>query len=164
MARKSRGKKGRKCKVCKSRLKKEIERLIVEGKLSFNSIAIWAGNQGENLSKENIYQHSKRHMTLPDNHLEVKVPRRSQKAVESLGYHAMLRDLIAKIYEKVDVEQLKEKDMLRILHLLARLTDLISKVETRHIEGSAVVTRLLQARAEGKFDGWIEGEEVNEAQ
>jgi len=151
----------RKCKVCESRLKKEIERLLLERKMSFRSIAIWAKNQGGDLEKENVYQHFRRHMA--DKPL-VRVPKQegqsSEKAIQNLSYHAMLRELIAKIYQKVDVEKLNEKDMLSILHLLARLTDLISKVETRKIEGSAVVSKLLEARAGGTFKGWIEGEEV----
>jgi len=159
---------GRKCKVCKSRLKDEIERLILERKLGYRMIARWAQNQGEDLSRDNIYQHHKRHMKEMEE--SVKVPRfmvrkdgkSSKRVAKDLSYHAMLRDLISKIYEKVDVEQLDEKDMLKILHLLARLTDLISKVEMRKIEGSAVVTKLLEARAEGRFAGWIEGEEVKE--
>jgi len=160
-------KRGRRCKVCNSRLKDPIERLIYEGKLSLRSMSNWAQNQGEDLSRTNIHQHKQRHMDLspsarvprPVRH---QVGRSAEKIEKSLSYHAMLRDLISKIYDKVDVEQLEKADMLKILHLLARLTDLISKVEIRKIEGSAVVSKLLEARATGRFAGWIEGEEVTE--
>ena len=161
-----RRKSGRKCKVCQSRLRNEIERLVLEGKLGYRMISRWVENQGEDLTKDNIYQHHKRHMIGMEDSVKVsrtmarKDGRSSQKVEKDLGYHAMLRDLIGKIYQKIDIDQLKESDMLKILHLLARLTDLISKVEIRKIEGSAVVSKLLEARAEGRFEGWIEGEEV----
>lgn len=157
-------KRGRKCKVCKSRLKDSIERLIYENKLSLQSMSDWARNQGGDLSRTNIHQHKQRHMDLTSAKIPGVITSHRGKSTEkvelNLNYHAMLRDIISKLYAKVDVKQLGEEDMLKILHLLARLTDLISKVEMRKIEGSAVVSKLLEARAEGKFAGWIEGEEV----
>lgn len=160
-------KRGRRCKVCKSRLKEAIERLIYEDKLSLQSIANWVSNQGEDLTKTNIHQHKQRHMDLSSSAripepVRHQVGRSTEKVEKNLNYHVMLRDLISKVYDKVDVEQLEKGDMLKILHLLARLTDLISKVEMRKIEGSAVVSKLLEARAEGKFAGWIKGEEVKQ--
>jgi len=155
---------GRKCKVCKSRLREQVERLILEGQLGYRSIATWASNQGEDLNKDNIRQHQIRHMAGMERSVRIpdKRGQSSDKVAVNLNYHAMLRDLISTIYEKVDVEQLEKADMLKVLHLLARLTDLISKVEIRKIEGSAVVSKLLEARATGRFAGWIQGEEVLE--
>jgi len=131
--------------------------------MSFRSIASWCKSQGENLGKDNIWQHKRRHLIVPE--ISVKVAPTEQKpltpeAKEELSYHAMIRKLISDIYRKIDVEKLDTSDMLKVISLLGKLTDLVSKIEVRKIEGTGVVSKLLQARAEGRFSGWIEGVEV----
>lgn len=156
---------GRVCKVCSSPLRKEIDQLLLEGKMSYRSLSLWAKQRGENLGKDNFFQHKRRHLVVPE--VSVKVPAAENspltpQAQEEMSYHAMIRKLIADIYKKIDVEKVDTSDMLKVISMLGKLTDLVSKIEVRKIEGAGVVTKLLEARAEGRFDGWVETEAPQE--
>ena len=156
---------GRYCRVCKSPLHGKIDQLLLEGKMSYRSIAKWCQSQGENLGKDNIWQHKRRHLIVPE--ISVKVAPTEKKEItpeaqEELSYHAMIRKLIADIYKKIDVEKIDTSNMLKVISMLGKLTDLVSKIEVRKIESTGVVSKLLEARAEGRFDGWIDaGSEIH---
>lgn len=113
------------------------------------------------MNKDNVWQHKMRHLETPNASVSIAPRERidtTAKATEDLSYHAMIRKLIADIYKKIDVEKVDTSDMLKVISMLGKLTDLVSKIEIRKIEGTGVVSKLLEARAEGRFDGWIEGE------
>jgi hypothetical protein len=152
---------GRLCRVCSSPLKEKIDSLLIENKMSYRSIAAWCKSQGESLGKDNIFQHKRRHLIVPE--ISVKIAPTEKKPVtpevqEELSYHAMIRKLISDVYKKIDVERVDTSDMLKVISMLGKLTDLVSKIEVRKIESTGVVSKLLEARAEGRFDGWIEPE------
>jgi hypothetical protein len=152
------------CKVCRSPLHEKVDQLLLEGKMSYRSISAWAKTQGCDLGKDNIFQHKRRHLIVPEISVTVAPTEKktsTPQAQEGLSYHAMIRKLINEVYKKINVDELKTEDVYKLINLLAKLADLVSKIEVRKIEGTGVVSKLLEARTEGRFQDWIEGEVVS---